>query len=88
MLHPVRDEGADGFANHEDWCLEYGVRPEWKRGDALIGKSCCGVTVKLKFLAWSELDDRCFIGEDDDGDITDDWSWRDFHTEYGEEYDG
>ena len=82
MLRPICDESKlmpiDEF-NRE----VLGERPDWERGDALIGVGNCGKVFRLEFLAWSELDRGCFIAQDDDGDISDDWMWKDFRLEHG-----
>lgn len=83
MLNPVYDESKTIPITEAD--RDRGFPPDWKKGDALIGRSCYGVPVRLKFLAWSDLDNACFIGEDEDGEICDDWSWRDFRAEYEED---
>jgi len=83
MLRPVVDESRTMTVREAD--RERGFAPDWKRGDALVGHSWCGAFVRLKFLAWSDLDNACFIGEDEDGQICDDWLWRDFRAEYEED---
>ena len=77
MLRPVCDESK--LMPIDEYNREVlGERPDWKRGDALIGRSECGRYFELEFLAWSELDGDCFIAQDIDGDISDDWTWRNF----------
>lgn len=53
------------------------VKPDWKKGDALILKGIPTLR-PIKFLAWSSLDSDCFIAEDEDGEIFDDWVIREF----------
>ncbi len=89
MLRPVYDESKEPMTPRQCDRVN-GIRPDyWKKGDALVGHplSCYGSFIRLKFLAWSELDYQCFIAEDSDGDITDDWLWKDFQLEHDEEDD-
>ena len=86
MLRPVYDESQKPMSPRECDRVN-GFRPDyWKKGDALIGRTLGGGGfIRLKFLAWSELDGNCFIAEDDDGGISDDWMWREFWLENGED---
>lgn len=59
----------------------------WKKGDIVITHDPSYRMQRVKYLADSELDYDCFIGEDEDGNISDDWMIRDFHLESEENYD-
>ena len=54
-----------------------------KKGDVVVSKHGTFIAQqRLKFLAYSDLDNACFIGEDAVGDVRDDWSIADFEKEY------
>ena len=55
----------------------------WKKGDIVVSKPDADFAfmMKLKYLADSELDYGCFIGEDINGDVSDDWLIDDFEKE-------
>lgn len=56
----------------------------WERGDALVAKTDINELHIVTFLAWSVLDGDCFIGEDEDGIISDDYVIDKFRFLYGE----
>ena len=59
----------------------------WKKGDVVITRDPSYRLQRVTYLADSELDYDCFIGEDENGDVSDDWLINDFHLESEERYD-
>lgn len=59
----------------------------WKKGDVVVTRDPAYRLQRVIYLADSELDYDCFIGEDVNGDISDDWIISDFHLESEENYD-
>ena len=45
---------------------------KYEKGDKII-YDCGSWTIMVKFLGYSQLDSDCFIGEDETGDVSDDW---------------
>lgn len=54
----------------------------WKKGDTVVSDSGAYLYgARVKYLADSELDYDCFIGEDENGDVSDDWVIDEFELE-------
>lgn len=55
----------------------------WEKGDIVVSKPGADYLYapRLKYLADSELDYKCFIGEDSCGYISDDWLIEEFQKE-------
>ena len=46
----------------------------YEKGDKVLYQG--GVyAVYVTYLGYSQLDEECFIAEDADGDVSDDWLW-------------
>lgn len=56
---------------------------EWKKGDILVSDPASYILgqVRVTFLAWSTLSGRYFIGQDEAGDVSDEWEIDDFRKE-------
>lgn len=48
----------------------------YKKGDKVLYREDGYRQFFLKYLGYSTLDYKCFIAEDDCGDVSDDWLWE------------
>ena len=52
-----------------------GIDHGHKKGDKLLYHEDGYREFYLTYLGYSNLDDECFIAEDEVGDVSDDWLW-------------